>query len=1245
MKRIALFLMITMLCQSTAGAYPSYKIDDTAPGIPYERDEYEFTMSGWDVDQRGGEVISHRLVNYEIKDTSTEFPVVLKHSFDQCDNFIYESSFNFSDLTEGFYIKFISDNDLSVIEVNADYMGWYTAGQKAAGFEFDKVTFVKLKAENGMYTFFIDGVSCGSYGYSGRVSGIEIGTPKEYKCSFKMGYTHMSSDCAVNERFSVLTDEWETTGSTVIADSYESGTEDADALLLTDGSAVTGFTVVGNNVSAELKCRLDGSSGFRMNLGNAEIAANNGQFSCGDGSVGYNPKVWQTLCIEVNGNRADYYVNGRLAGSDTVTGTIDFISVSAEGSAYVDDLMVYENDKESDYPSMTASEAVGLNDSTYVAMQACYLMRNGKSRGWDTFTPYDDTKPYLGYYDDGNPEVMDWELRWMAQHGVDYVLPCFYQPTNYKGGIVRPSNTTFEGGYFLSDNSEYVGYAFNLCNSFAKNAKPSTGELTQAQVSENISNFTQYVVPYFVERYFTDERYFKIDNKPLLYIWSPIDFMEHYGAEGVKTIFEALEAACAEKGFDGVYFFAGTDFAHSSGEIAEYANMGFDYSFNYTTGISQGDSTAVQMDILNSRKTMPLDAIANVSVGQNQRAWYKYTKNHSWMNSQEYQTLLNWVKSGYMRSFGSESLASRMVTIDNWNELGEGHFVQPTEYQGFGYLDAIRNTFTTGGSHTDSIPNDAQKQRLRGLFPENRKILRYIRPYNGEEFPTMIKAVWDFKNGAKPVEFDKANSVRDISYTESGLSATAFGGDPVLIEYVDMDAKDIQYIHIRMKIDPTDTSLNSYVSQVFFATDENPVVIQEQAVGEYIKRGAFVDVYYDMCENKYWRGKVNTLRFDPMEQKGSFTIEKIEFLGDTAYTAVINGEDYQLPCPPIEADEWLLPIESAGGICSRLNFYNEYSGDRLVIKSEKTLEMTIGSKEARLDGTPITLGAVPTIYRGAAMIPVSAFEHLGAEVSLLPNEHKIILEKAVETPVKGVYPPFQWHFDVDAEGWRTGSYVTLSDVSDGIWRQRAKESVKNPDTSDPSMIIDLTETPIDTSIYTDIEVRMKNISSGGVMQMFFSEEANAFTETKSVTQTISDGTDYTVYTLNMSDSEEWKNKTIKALRFDPVSKPGMYEIDYIKLITPPEAEYNVIPGLGMAVATFTNYLSEADVMAKGIIAFYDSKGRLCKVVESEEVKLARKEDTNFSFQGLTEELADYSYSMFVWKNGMIPCNEKLIVTK
>jgi hypothetical protein len=54
-----------------------------------------------------------------------------------------------------------------------------------------------------------------------------------------------------------------------------------------------------------------------------------------------------------------------------------------------------------------------------------------------------------------------------------------------------------------------------------------------------------------------------------------------------------------------------------------------------------------------------------------------------------------------------DQLGSRMILLDNWNEWGEGHFIAPCREHGFGYLDAVRNVFSTAPrEHVDLLPED-----------------------------------------------------------------------------------------------------------------------------------------------------------------------------------------------------------------------------------------------------------------------------------------------------------------------------------------------------------------------------------------------------------------------------------------------------------------------------------------------------------------------------------------------------------
>jgi hypothetical protein len=41
----------------------------------------------------------------------------------------------------------------------------------------------------------------------------------------------------------------------------------------------------------------------------------------------------------------------------------------------------------------------------------------GTHRGWGVLKDFPERRPLLGYYDESNPEVTDWEIKWALEHG------------------------------------------------------------------------------------------------------------------------------------------------------------------------------------------------------------------------------------------------------------------------------------------------------------------------------------------------------------------------------------------------------------------------------------------------------------------------------------------------------------------------------------------------------------------------------------------------------------------------------------------------------------------------------------------------------------------------------------------------------------------------------------------------------------------------------------------------------------
>ena len=163
-----------------------------------------------------------------------------------------------------------------------------------------------------------------------------------------------------------------------------------------------------------------------------KIEYKNGKIACGGTDLGtYTPNVWQTLAVKADtqNKTADIYINGKKKATVACdAANFDGLLLSTDGSAvWFDDVRVYGNpEKPADYP---AKPQAASSDNYEVGMNMCYLWRDSESlEGWDAVSPFAEFEPYLGYYDDGLTETADWELKQMAEHGVDFINVCWYAP-------------------------------------------------------------------------------------------------------------------------------------------------------------------------------------------------------------------------------------------------------------------------------------------------------------------------------------------------------------------------------------------------------------------------------------------------------------------------------------------------------------------------------------------------------------------------------------------------------------------------------------------------------------------------------------------------------------------------------------------------------------------------------------------------------------------------------------------------
>ncbi len=327
----------------------------------------------------------------------------------------------------------------------------------------------------------------------------------------------------------------------------------------------------------------------------------------------------------------------------------------------------------------------------------CPLWETDKYSMWDqVLYKHPERVPALGFYAQENPEIADWETKWAVEHGISFFTYCWYR--DGQGGAIKTRfGSAIHDSLFKSRFADKMKFTIMWENQ----SRGQAGVADERDLMENL-------LPYWMENYFKNPNYLKIDNKPLLFIYRPEYLIQDLGgADKVRLAFDKMRAACRAAGFDGLYLlgeYRGAD----AKVLTVLKQLGLDYSFAYCwyLGGSPAPDKAVQMQMELIKKTQAANAIPQVvTVSQ---AWSGWRDEGSiWkLPPSDFEKLLRQAKD-FTQTLPKNELGSRMILLDNWNEWSEGHYIAPYREYGFGYLDAVRNVFSDApAAHNDLLPED-----------------------------------------------------------------------------------------------------------------------------------------------------------------------------------------------------------------------------------------------------------------------------------------------------------------------------------------------------------------------------------------------------------------------------------------------------------------------------------------------------------------------------------------------------------
>jgi hypothetical protein len=337
----------------------------------------------------------------------------------------------------------------------------------------------------------------------------------------------------------------------------------------------------------------------------------------------------------------------------------------------------------------------------------CPLWGNGSS--WRRIEPFPDREPALGWYDEGIPEVTDWEIKWALDHGISFFMVCWYRANDNGSKPVQPAlGHWLQDGFFQSHYRKQFKFALI----FENGNKHFCGETSEQDLLQNL-------LPFWLETYFKRPDYLVLDGKPVLTIYSVERLVRDLGGEQkARAVIAKVQSACEQAGFKGLYLlgqYCWGNTAELRKQAEQIRRLGMDASWSYHWPTFAGafggqlhptgpEAIAAQEQIW---RTQPQPNLLTLSMGWDSEPWgFPQTRTQWRLTPEEFKTLCQRAKAVLAERPG-QGIANRLVLLDNWNEFGEGHYLMPTRQHGFGYLDAVREVFApTAPAHTDFTPLD-----------------------------------------------------------------------------------------------------------------------------------------------------------------------------------------------------------------------------------------------------------------------------------------------------------------------------------------------------------------------------------------------------------------------------------------------------------------------------------------------------------------------------------------------------------
>ena len=306
------------------------------------------------------------------------------------------------------------------------------------------------------------------------------------------------------------------------------------------------------------------------------------------------------------------------------------------------------------------------------------------------------------YYDlsDESAKTLKWQADIARKYGI-YGFSIYQYYFNGKTLMAKPLE-------LLRDHKE-INIHYNICWANETWTRTWYGLSNQILIKQEYGNEDDWNKYFdYLLTFFEDERYIKVDNKPVLQIYKTFDI------PCLKEMLKLFDARAKKAGFDGMYIISGKTAAgvEDRCDLVDgyyYFEPGFTLKndFNRLDKLSYNVCTflrSIRNKLLGKKVGYILERRINANKIISDILRREYKENEfpglipDWDNTprRDYKGL---VYTGTNPELFEKALRvlrdkkqghkTDFVYINAWNEWGEGAYLEPDTYRGYGYLEAI----------------------------------------------------------------------------------------------------------------------------------------------------------------------------------------------------------------------------------------------------------------------------------------------------------------------------------------------------------------------------------------------------------------------------------------------------------------------------------------------------------------------------------------------------------------------------